>query len=119
MLKRIFSSVIILAALLAGAKASAQSGEYLSYTPYSIFGIGDLSQQGSAYNRSMGGVGIASRNVRYLNSLNPAAVTARDSLSFMLDFSLLNTNTLYRQGDMKSARNITNLGSMALSFPIW
>ena len=119
MLRRIFNSAVVLTALLAGLNASAQSGEYLSYTPYSIFGIGDLSPQGSAYHRSMGGVGIASRNIRYQNSLNPAAVTARDSLSFMLDFSVQNANILYRQGDQTSARNITNLGSMALSFPIW
>ena len=78
MLKRIFDSAVLLTALvLAGAGAYAQSGEYLSYTPYSIFGIGDISQQGSAYNRSMAGVGIASRNVRYLNSINPAAVLGR------------------------------------------
>ena len=119
MLRRIFNSAVVLTALLAGLNASAQSGEYLSYTPYSIFGIGDLSQQGSAYNRSMGGVGIASRNVRYQNSLNPAAITARDSLSFMLDFSLLNSNIIYRQGDLTSARNINNISSMAISFPVW
>ena len=120
MLKRIFDSAVLLTALvLAGAGAYAQSGEYLSYTPYSIFGIGDISQQGSAYNRSMAGVGIASRNVRYLNSLNPAAVTARDTLSFMLDFTVSNTNTLYKQGTMNSARNISNISSMTISFPIW
>lgn len=120
MLKRIFSRAFLLAVLVsAGSAAHAQSGEYLSFTPYSIFGVGDLAQQGSAYNRSMGGVGVASRNVRYLNSLNPAAVTARDSLSFLLDFSVVNNNTIYRQGSGSSANNITNLGSMAVSFPIW
>jgi len=119
-LKRIFSRTLLLAVLVSGGiLVHAQSGEYLSYTPYSIFGIGDLVPQGSAYNRSMGGVGIASRNVRYLNSLNPAAVTARDTLSFLLDFSVVNNNTLYNQGNNKSAKNITNLGSMAVSFPIW
>ena len=105
--------------LLGGLNAFAQSGEYSAFTPYSIFGVGDLSQQGSAYNRSMGGVGIASRNVRYLNSLNPAAVTARDTLSFLLDFSVINSNTIFSQGNMKSAHNLTNIGSMAVSFPIW
>ena len=85
MLKRIFSRAFLLAVLVsAGSAAHAQSGEYLSFTPYSIFGVGDLAQQGSAYNRSMGGVGVASRNVRYLNSLNPAAVTARDSRRSLL-----------------------------------
>ncbi len=119
MLKRIFSSALILAALtISAAEASAQSGEYMAYTPYSIFGIGDLYQQGSAYHRSMAGVGIASRNVRYLNSLNPASLPVRDTLSFMLDFSLLNSNNIYKQENMVSARNITNMGSMTISFPI-
>ena len=107
----------------AGLAAYAQSGEYLSYTPYSIYGIGDLSQQGSAYNRGMGGVGIASRNVKYLNSLNPAAVTARDSLSVMMDFSVANNNTLFMQTvdgqRIKSAHNSTNISSIAFSTPIW
>ena len=103
---------------LAGTGVSAQTGEYMAYTPYSIFGIGDLYQQGSAYHRSMAGVGIASRDVRYLNSLNPASLPVRDTLSFMLDFSLLNSNNIYRQGDIRSARNITNMGSITMSFPI-
>ena len=104
--------------VLAGTGVSAQTGEYMAYTPYSIFGIGDLYQQGSAYHRSMAGVGIASRDVRYLNSLNPASLPVRDTLSFMLDFSLLNSNNIYRQGDIRSARNITNMGSITMSFPI-
>ena len=120
MLKKIFNSAVLVTVfMLAGVNTFAQSGEYLSYTPYSIFGIGDLSSQGSAYNRSMGGVGIASRNVRYLNVLNPAAVTARDTLSFMLDFSVSNSNILFAQGNMNSARNISNISSMTISFPIW
>ena len=124
MLKRIFNRAVLATVLLSVVvNASAQSGEYLSYTPYSIYGIGDLFPQGSPYNRAMGGVGIASRNVRFINNLNPAAVTARDTLSVMMDFSLANSNIIYSQIDggntLTSARNITNLGSMAMSFPIW
>ena len=121
MLRRIFKiSVIAAAAILCSGKQSfAQSGEYGSFSPYSIFGIGDLSQQGSAYNRSMGGVGVASRNVRFLNVLNPAAITARDSLACMVDFSIQNNNTIFSQGKMTSANNNTNIGTMAISFPIW
>ena len=124
MSRRIFSSVFVLLALAAGNfKASAQEGEYGSYAPYSIFGVGDLSGGGSAYLRSMAGAGIASRDTRYINTLNPASVTARDTLTFMVDFSLLNTNTLFKQnssaGTLSTAKNITNIGSMAISFPLF
>lgn len=97
----------------------AQDGTYGAYSPYSIYGVGDISKEGTAYNKSMGGVGIATRNRRFINYLNPAAVTARDSLAFMADFGISEKNTLYRQGDMKSAKNTFNIYDFILSFPIW
>ena len=97
----------------------AQDGTYGAYSPYSIYGVGDISKEGTAYNKSMGGVGIATRNRRFINYLNPAAVTARDSLAFMADFGISEKNTLYRQGDMKSAKNTFNIYDLILSFPIW
>ena len=103
--------------LSAGSYAGAQT--YGSYAPYSIFGIGDLSDGGTAYNRSMGGVGIAARSNRFVNPLNPAAVTARDSLAFMADFSVYNDNKFFREGDMKSVSNTMNIGDLIMTFPIW
>lgn len=98
---------------------SAQDGTYGAYSPYSIFGIGDISKEGTAYNKSMGGVGIANRNNRYINILNPAAVTARDTLSFMADFGLIQDNTIYRQGDIRSAHNTFNIYDFVMTFPIY
>ena len=97
----------------------AQDGTYGAYSPYSIYGVGDISKEGTAYNKSMGGVGIATRNRRFINYLNPAAVTARDSLAFMADFGISEKNTIYRQGDIKSAKNTFNIYDFILSFPIW
>lgn len=99
--------------------ASAQSGTYGAYSPYSIFGIGNISKEGTAFNKSMGGVGIATRNKRFINYLNPAAVTARDSLSFMGDFGLSQSNTVFAQGDIRSAKNTFNIYDFVLSFPIY
>ena len=98
---------------------SAQDGTYGAYSPYSIYGIGDLSQEGSAFNKSMGGVGLATRNRRFINYMNPAAVTARDSLSFMADFGLEQNNKIYRQGDLRSAHNTFNIHNFVMSFPIY
>ena len=107
---------VILAVCAALSAAGQATG---TYTPYSIFGVGDLSQPGSAYNKTMGGVGIASRNNLYINLLNPAAVSAHDTLAFMTDFSLYSDNKLFKQGDITSASNVININDLVMSFPIW
>jgi hypothetical protein len=111
---------VILSALLAACAALSALGQTTgTYTPYSIYGVGDLSQPGSAYSKTMGGTGVALRNNRYLNLINPAAVTARDSLAFMADFSLYNDNKLFQQEGIRSASNTVNINDLAMSFPIW
>ncbi len=97
----------------------AQEGAYSSYSPYSIFGVGDLTRQGTAYSRSMGGIGIATRNNRHINVVNPAAVAARDTLSFMLDFGVTADGRLYSQGDVKSAKNLFNISDFVFTVPIY
>jgi hypothetical protein len=115
-IERIFLTMVF---LVISFCVSAQDGTYGAYSPYSIFGIGDISKEGTAYNKSMGGVGIANRNHRFINILNPAAVTARDTLSFMADFGLVQDNTVYRQGDIRSAHNTFNIYDFVMTFPIY
>ena len=104
--------------LAAGFSLQAQDGAYTGFTPYSIFGIGDIYTQGSAYNLGMGGIGVATRNKRQINPLNPASVTARDSLSFMAEMSVSQNNTMFRQGDKSSVNNTFNVNSITISMPI-
>ena len=119
MSKRILNKAGLAAILSLCAAFSAFGQATGTYTPYSIFGVGDLSQPGTAYNKTMGGVGIASRNNSFINILNPAAVTARDSLAFMTDFSLYSDNKIFKQGDITSASNTFNINDLVMSFPIW
>ena len=119
MIRRIERIFLLSAFLIISVCMSAQDGTYGAYSPYSIYGIGDISQEGSAFNKSMGGVGLATRNRRFINYMNPAAVTARDSLSFMADFGLEQNNKIYRQGDLRSAHNTFNIHNFVLSFPIY
>ena len=116
MIRRIY---LILVTLIMCIPAFAQEGAHGAYSPYSIYGIGDISKEGTAFNKGMGGTGIATRNKRFINYLNPAAVTARDSLSFMADFGLSQKNTVYKQGDIKSANNTFNIYDFVMSFPIY
>lgn len=119
MINKIERILLIAVFFVMGAVASAQDGTYGAYSPYSIYGIGDISKQGTAFNKSMGGVGVATRNRRFINYLNPAAVTARDSLSFMADFGLAQSNNVFKQGDLRSAHNTFNIYNFVMSFPIY
>ncbi len=116
---RISNRLAALSAVLLCASLAAQGQAYSGYSPYSIFGIGDLSRQGTAYNRTMGGVGVATRSNRFINILNPAAVTARDSLAFMADFSLYGDNKFFSQEGIKSVNNTFNINDCVISFPLW
>lgn len=119
MIRRIERILLLSVFLIIGISVSAQEGTYGAYSPYSVFGIGDLSKEGSAFNKSMGGVGVATRNKKFINYTNPAAVTARDSLSFMADFGLEQNNKIFAQGDLRSAHNTFNIYNFVMSFPVW
>ena len=109
---------VCISMLAAGLSLQAQDGAYTGFTPYSIFGIGDIYTQGTAFNAGMGGVGIATRNRRLINTLNPAAVTARDSLSFMAEMSVSQNNTLFKQGDKSTVNNTFNVNNITISVPL-
>ena len=119
MIRKIEKLIILAVFLVVSVSVSAQDGTHGAYSPYSVYGIGDISKEGTAYNKSKGGTGIATRNRKFINYLNPAAVTARDSLSFMADFGLVQNNTVFKQGDLKSGHNTFNIYDFVLSFPIY
>ena len=120
MSRRMIDRIWIAAALLVAAlPLSAQNGAYNGYSPYSVYGIGDLHATGTAYNASMGGVGIATRNRRFVNTMNPASTTARDSLSFMADFGVSGKFSLFTEGDLKGTKTLFNINDFVISFPMW
>lgn len=94
-------------------------GTYGGFSPYSVFAVGQMHQSGTTWNRGMGGVGIAARNHRFVNIMNPASVTARDSLSFMADFGLNGRTSIFHEGDKKALNTTLNLDDFVISFPLW
>lgn len=112
-------ATVIALAMTIVSFAQQTTGTDNSYSPYSKFGIGTINRAGTAHSRTMGNVGTAMRDTRYINTLNPASVTARDSLAFMADFSVAGNNVFFRQGDIRSINNTFNISDFVLSFPIW
>lgn len=90
-----------------------------SYSPYSMFGVGKIASDGSAYNYSMGGIGIGMRDNGVINLANPASITARDTLSFMFDFGVNQKNSYFNDSYNKSAYNVFNMQNIAFTFPIY
>ncbi|MBQ4184064.1 MAG: hypothetical protein II652_03875, partial [Bacteroidales bacterium] len=103
---RILTAVVAtLTSLVAGAQTD---GTYSGYSPYSVYGVGNL-HGGHSWQSSMGGVGVATRNKRFINTQNPASVTERDSLSFMADFALAGRLSLFSEGDSKGFTTVFNI----------
>ena len=100
--------------------AKAQTTDALgSFTPYSMFGVGEVIHQGTVFNRTMGGIGQGLRDNRYINYLNPAALTARDPRAFMLDFGVQSHNSYLSDGKVSSAYNAFNMHHLVIAFPVY
>ena len=121
MYRRVFYSVSVFFAIFVCAEnAKAQTTDALgSFTPYSMFGVGEVVYQGTVFNRAMGGIGQGLRDHRYINYLNPAAITARDPYIFMLDFGVQSHNSYHSDGKASSAYNAFNMHHLVLAFPVY
>ena len=120
--KKIVTKFIIIALLSLSSvfSAKAQSTDALgTYTPYSLFGVGELEKQGTSFNKGMGGIGVGVRDNRYINYNNPASITERDTLSFMLDFGIDQKNFYNADSQVKSAFNTANMHNIVFTAPIY
>ena len=107
----------------------AQTSSINAYSPYSMYGMGEILTPGSAQMRAMGGVGIAVRNYGQINPLNPAAASIAPQKNFLFDVSFDGTH--YRNSQTKynaegvalskpamAVYNGANIHSISLTFPV-
>jgi len=117
--KHIYQIITAFLFLHAGFVQAQTSNSLGTFTPYSMFGMGEMVRQGTPYNMSMGGIGVALRDHRFINYLNPASITARDTLAFMLDFGVESYNIYLKDSYTKSAFNAVNMSHIVFSFPLY
>ena len=99
---------------------SAQNVDALNtYSPYSMYGIGDISNSGTSFNAGMGGIGIGVRDNKYINMLNPASITERDSLAFMFDIGMNQNNIYASTNKTSSPYNTFSLNNLMMTFPLY
>lgn len=82
----------VLATLTASAFAQSNTN-----SPYSQFGLGDLTDQSVSFNKGMNGVGLAMRRGNEVNPMNPASYSAIDSLTMLFDAGLSGQITNFKE----------------------
>lgn len=107
-----------LALILMLALSVPAFSQYNTYSPYTRFGFGDFSKEGFGQNLAMGGTGIAVNKNNQLNYLNPAAYSARDSMSVLFDFGMSMFGNQYITGDIQNNWWNANFHHIGLSIPI-
>ncbi len=123
-MKKKMKKLFIYAAVLLLSFPVAAQEAYSAYSPYSLFGIGQIESVGDQNTAAMGGIGVGLRDPSLINLLNPAAVTAREENAFMLDFGVKQSNVIFTGADAegklaRSAKNLFNIDHVVASFPIF
>ncbi len=95
---------------------AAVEGQTTTSSPYSRYGIGELSQQRFNINAGYGGAGIALRNDRFANIVNPASLTSFKLIAFEVGAKTSLYSTI-SSGQSTSGTN-AYLNHLSLSMPI-
>jgi len=87
-------------------------------SPYSRFGIGDLSDNNNAWNLSMGQLGIGMRSPIHVNYMNPASYSAFDSLSFVFEGGFNGIFVNLKSDFQNVSRSYASLGYLLFGMPV-
>ena len=125
--KILFSMVVFVMVL--AVDALAQTSATNAFSPYSMYGIGEINTQGALPVRSMGGMGVAWRSTSMASLLNPAGYSATLRKSAIFNFGVegmhvINTQNRYDAttgadaGSVKSSKTSVNFHEIALQIPL-
>lgn len=89
-----------------------------TFSPYSRYGLGEMSQQGFARNRAMGGTGIALQKTGYLNNMNPAAYSAIDTMSLYFEAGVSGFSQTLKDYNASTGQKNSNFDYFSFGFPI-
>lgn len=125
--KQIIRIIIAVALLLPmGAAAQKLTSSVNTYSPYSMYGLGELATPGNVIMRSMGGIGVAMYSQSVVNMLNPAGYGNMAQQSFIFNFGLdaghyRNSQNKYSSNsvsEVKTAYNSINFHDIAFQLPL-
>lgn len=108
-----------------GAAAQTLASSVNTYSPYSMYGMGELATPGNAIQRSMGGIGVAMFSNNMTNMMNPAAFGFTPRQSFLFNFGIdaghyRNNQPKYgtTTTEIKTAYNSVNIHEVSFQMPL-
>lgn len=107
---------LTLLALLLGMLSGAVVAQNNTNSPYTRYGYGHLSDQGSSNSKAMGGVAYGLRDGSQVNYANPASYTAVDSLTFIFDGAVSLQNTNFSNGTLKQNAKNSSFDYITMQF---
>jgi hypothetical protein len=99
--------------LLAAFSSWAQG---ISYSPYSVYGIGVLKERTSAYNRALSETGIGISDPSNLNTLNPASYAAINNGTQITELGFFFERSQLANRDLEARSSGGSLTSLSLWF---
>ena len=87
-------------------------------SPYSRFGLGDLSGNNNAWNFSLGQTGIALRSSSHVNYTNPASYGGFDSLAFVFEGGFSAESVRLTSRLQSTSRSYASLGYLSFGLPV-
>ena len=121
-MKKTLIELLLAVAVLLPAAALAQTSSINAFSPYTLYGIGELNTPGALPLRSMGGVGVAMRSGGVVNQLNPAAFSVAPQKTFLFNFGLEGQNYYNAQQlegvNRTTAYNTFNFHDIAFQMPL-
>ena len=107
-------SLFLIALFITGSLSSQNN----TSSPYSQFGVGDLTNKNFGWSSAMGGMGYGLRSSQHINFKNPASYTSIDSMSFVFAFGVKSKITKYKTLSDEITNDNTNLSFISIGFPI-
>jgi hypothetical protein len=94
------------------------SAQTIITSPYSRYGIGDLTANANAWNLSMGETSIGLRSPYHINFNNPASYTAFDSTSFVFEGGVIFNYVTLQTNTQSASRTYASVGYLTFGFPV-
>lgn len=117
MLKKIIISVALVA--VAFSSSAQLSSSLSSFSPYTMYGLGDLSVGGTAASRAMGGLGVAVRSPYEFNYQNPASLSAIPRNTAIFNLGAVSSNYYQSSDNLNTAYNSVDLNDLAFAIPLY
>lgn len=112
--QKTFTKISLLAILIVfSIKINAQNN---IWSPYSRYGIGELSNVSSPFYSSMGGTAIGVRSPFVINTKNPASLTSIPAKTFLFDGSMVFNPRLIENHSNKETSIYSGLNSLNFAF---